>query len=279
MRLFPTGRIILESMNSLLAALAQADPAPFDCILHIGPGPYLQIEDYAPVQARHLILVEADPDAFVALTGRFSENTEVTVLNTLVQPREGDTLFHRYNLPLLNSPMGLGRIREIYPRVELLESVSLPARTLSALLEEQASRVGSRNLLILEIPGQESAILSTLPPQLASRFPSIILSGAGQSWQEGGEPIQKSTEVLAGLFFEIQGPAPEDSDWPQLLFHRDPLKASLQLDLDAARKDLELARSHAAGLETQRAELLAERDARAAERDQQVRQEARRQGE
>ena len=129
-------------MNTLLATLAQRDPAPFDSIVHIGCGPYAGLEDYAPLESKHLLLVEADPEAFAELAERHAGSESVTLVQALVRGGVGEAAFHRYSLPMLNSPLGIGRLREIYPRVELLETLPMQATALAALLSERAPALG-----------------------------------------------------------------------------------------------------------------------------------------
>lgn len=261
-------------MNTLLATLAQRDPAPFDSIVHIGCGPYAGLEDYAPLESKHLLLVEADPEAFAELAERHAGSESVTLVQALVRGGVGEAAFHRYSLPMLNSPLGIGRLREIYPRVELLETLPMQATALAALLSERAPALGERNLLVLDIPGQEAAVFPSLPQAFLEKFEWILVFGAREPWHDGGEPLKKTAQALAGFFFETIDHSADDPAWPFLLLRRDSAKVEMQAELEKrasllVEKGTEIHRQSEQNknLESQNATLRTERDSLATERD------------
>ena len=261
-------------MNTLLATLAQRDPAPFDSIVHIGCGPYAGLEDYAPLESKHLLLVEADPEAFAELAERHAGSESVTLVQALVRGGVGEAAFHRYSLPMLNSPLGIGRLREIYPRVELLETLPMQATALAALLSERAPALGERNLLVLDIPGQEAAVFPSLPQAFLEKFEWILVFGAREPWHDGGEPLKKTAQALAGFFFETIDHSADDPAWPFLLLRRDSAKVEMQAELEKrasllVEKGTEIHRQSEQNknLESQNATLRGERDSLASEKN------------
>jgi len=254
-------------MNTLLATLAQRDPAPFDSIVHIGCGPYAGLEDYAPLESKHLLLVEADPEAFAELAERHAGSESVTLVQALVRGGVGEATFHRYSLPMLNSPLGIGRLREIYPRLELLETLPMQATALAALLSERAPALGERNLLVLDIPGQEAAVFPSLPQAFLEKFEWILVFGASEPWHDGGEPLKKTAQALAGFFFETIDQSADDPAWPFLLLRRDSAKAEMQAELEkrasvlaANATEIHQQSEQNKDLESQLSTLVAERD-------------------
>ena len=261
-------------MNTLLATLAQRDPAPFDSIVHIGCGPYAVLEDYAPLESKHLLLVEADPEAFAELAERHAGSESVTLVQALVRGGVGEAAFHRYSLPMLNSPLGIGRLREIYPRVELLETLPMQATALAALLSERAPALGERNLLVLDIPGQEAAVFPSLTQAFLEKFEWILVFGGREPWHDGGEPLKKSAQALAGFFFETIDQSADDPAWPFLLLRRDSAKAEMQAELEKrasllVEKAAEIHKQSERNkdLESQNAALRTERDTLATEKN------------
>ena len=153
-------------------------------------------------------------------------------MQALVRGEPGPATFHRYSLPMLNSPLGIGRLREIYPRVELLETLPMQATALAALLSERASALGERNLLVLDIPGQEATVFPSLPQAFLEKFEWILVFGAREPWHDGGEPLKKTAQALAGFFFETIDHSADDPAWPFLLLRRDSAKVEMQAELE-----------------------------------------------
>ena len=256
-------------MNTLLATLTQRDPAPFDSIVHIGCGPYAGLEDYAPLESKHLLLVEADPEAFAELAERHAGSESVTLVQALVRAEVGEAAFHRYSLPMLNSPLGIGRLREIYPRVELLETLPMQATSLPALLSERAPALGDRSLLVLDIPGQEADLLCSLPQAVLGKFPAIIVCGASESWHDGGKTIVQTTDCLAKLFFEPVDKNIDNQSWPVNLYRRDTVKAMMQAELENRASQL-IARADEIRLQSERIQQCEDQLATAVEQNNQL---------
>lgn len=242
-------------MNTLLATLAQRDSAPFDCIVHIGAGAYASLEDYAPLESKHLLLVEADPEAFAELAERHAGSESVTVLKALVGGIEESRHFHRFSLPMLNSPLGIGRLCELYPRVELLETLPMQAVPLATILAEHTPAFGCRNLLVLDIPSQAAAVCAAFPKAFLEKFEWILVCGASESWHDGGETLVQATECLAKVFFESVDQTMDDQAWPAKLYRLDSVKTAMQAELDNRASQL-IAREDEVRLQAERIQQL-----------------------
>jgi uncharacterized coiled-coil DUF342 family protein len=265
-------------MQTLIEKLNNISPAPLDCIIHVGAGRDAERADYNALLPNHLLIIEADPEASECLRDRFKCDDSVTVISELVGTSESEIDFHRYTLPTFNGPLGLGRLREIYPRIKEGESIQLRPRSLSDILQEQESHLGSCNLLILDTPGQELSILSALPGEWLPKFAFIILTGCSESWMEGADPLESSLFTLRDVCFERVAEEMEDPAWPRLLLHHDEAKADMKAELEKrgrllaakvgeihgqAQRIQEL-EGQICGVSTQRDGLAAERDGMAA---------------
>ena len=254
-------------MKQLHDLLLQRDPVPFDCIVHIGAGGDAKMLDYAPLQAARLLLVEADPDAFTDLAVHHSASDCVVLVHALVSGHGESQTFQRYSLPMLNSPLDRGSLLEIYPRLELLDSIPMEATCLTTLLSAHASTLGNRNLLILDIPGQEAAVLNCFPQTELENFPWILVCGTCDALQLGGNSLEKTRDFLTNYFYEPHEQFDEDPTWPMQLFRLDPRKAEIHAELHKREllllaKDTEIQRQtdRIQELETQLADAFVKQD-------------------
>jgi len=217
-------------VDNLLQYLASLSAEPCDCIVHLGAGADASADDYTVLRPKQLVLIEADPEAHTALAERFKDASGVTVIQALVGLATGVATFHRYTLPSLNAPLGLGRLRELYPRIEEIETISLQSSLLHEIWDEKS--LGARNLLILDVPGQEAAILRSMPPDFLDRFSDLLAVTAAQIWQEGAETAQTTLAALKEHDFELERESGDDPAWPHFLLRHDSAKAALKQELE-----------------------------------------------
>lgn len=217
-------------MQTVLTQLSRLSSEPFDCIVHVGAGADADATDYSALNPKHVVLIEANPEAHAALAERFQNASNVTVVNALVAPQSGETAFHRFSLPSFNAPLGLGRLREIYPRIGLVEELRIQSQTLCGIVPE--SVLGARNLLIFDIPGQEAVVLRELPLEFLERFCSMVVLASAESWQEGSEPLEVTLATLKEKSYEVASEHSDDPAWPCVVLVRDAAKAAMRQELD-----------------------------------------------
>jgi chromosome segregation ATPase len=217
-------------VQTVLTQLSRLSPGPFDCIVHLGAGADADSADYSALDPKHIVLIEADPESHTALAERFADTPHATVIQALVTPQEADTTFNRFTLPSFNAPLGLGRLGELYPRIELVEELRIQGQPLHEIVREPV--LGDRNLLIFDIPGQEAAVLRALPFEFLERFNSMVVLASSEAWQEGAEPLEATLATLKDKQFELAREGSEDPAWPVILLQRDEAKVKLQEELD-----------------------------------------------
>jgi hypothetical protein len=225
-------------MKSSLPLPLPQDIGPLNTIVHVGAGADAREEDYSPLQANRIVLIEADPEAASRLAERFEGHPSITVLHHLIAAREEDTVFYRFTLPAFNAPLGLGRLREIYPRVAQEGTLFMRSRTLPSILEQHGVRSGERNLLILEIPGQERSVLASLSPENWDAVPFVLLHSCSEAWQEGADAITASLDLLRTSLFQPAQLDQGDPAWPSAFLIRDSAKADMRKKLEAQALEL-----------------------------------------
>jgi hypothetical protein len=228
-------------MVHLLSRLQQTCPTPLDLVVHVGAGALASPTDYAALQPGRLLLVEADPQAAARLHSSFSRSTpETRIVEKLLLPHSGPASLFKFNLPALNGIQPAGALHTLYPNLRLLEELPLNGESFSAFLESLPLESDAPRLLVLDVPGQEGALLESLAYPLTERFEWILLRGSSPPLQEGSNPLSSAVSLLQGRFFE---PVAADSDtdpaWPLQLLRLNRHHAALRHALDARTRLIE----------------------------------------
>ena len=197
-------------------------------IFHLGPGESSDFSDYDGLSYGQLILIEGDPDVAEKLAAHYEGAANVSVMSSLVAATNGPRTFYRFNLPFLNGPLPLGDLRRIYPRLQEMDQLSIDASLLGEMLHSLPAEEDQRSLLILDVPGQESEILSSLMEGDLARFEWILLHGAGESLQLGSQAISSSITTLENLGYREFNREEGDPQWPLVLLRRDPAASILK---------------------------------------------------
>ena len=227
-------------MSNLLSLFPLAELPPLNLVVHIGAGALAAPADYAALQASKLLLVEADPAAVARLQSTFARSTPQTrVLERLILPNSGPATLFKFNFPAINGIRPGGELNALYPNLRLLEELPLQGESFSAFLAALSLESDSPRLLILDVQGQELALLESLSPELTERFEWILLRGGASEWQEGANALAASAAFLEGRFFEsVATENHTDPAWPIHLLRHNRRHAALQRELDSRARQL-----------------------------------------
>jgi len=163
-------------MTAVLEALSRVSaPLPAVVVL-IGAGDSVPFDMLEPWRGVRLILVEGDAEAASALRRQCAGIATIEVLPTAVAPQDGPLVWNRHGLSSLNGPIDWQALRTYYPRLDQAESAVVAARALDAVLDQclAAGKTGEAAALLLDVPGQERTLLSSLSHQQLRRFEWII---------------------------------------------------------------------------------------------------------
>lgn len=164
-------------MHALDEALAAWPSGSVGTVLHIGAGSGAVLPLYAKLQPAQALLVEGDPRHGDALRAAAAGLPTVEVLVRAVSPAGGALDWSRHSLPELDGPQDMRALRVYYPRLRLLEQfpqASVPVAEVVAAAPQAAAGMA---LLVLDLPGQEDALLAVLGAQLLSDFDAVLLCG------------------------------------------------------------------------------------------------------
>jgi chromosome segregation ATPase len=222
-------------MTALMECLNRLASRRLGTVVHLGAGSGAVLESYAGIDRQRLILVEGDPDAQIELEAQSQGLPGVELWPRVVRPQSGPAIWHRFSWSALNGPLDAMPLRTVYPRLQRLGEQSLPATGLAELLRALALEPDAErpDLLVLDLPGQEAALLRSLPRAELRRFAVVVLRGCRQPIGSEGEPLDDAVALLRDAGFRVTPPpdAVEAADaadlWPVV-----------QLEFDAAAQQL-----------------------------------------
>nr|CCF78633.1 hypothetical protein RGS1_70339 [Rubrivivax gelatinosus S1] len=202
-------------MNHLTLLMQHLGSTPLDMLVVVGAG-HDAFERLAGVQARSLVLVDGDPDTAAALQRQAARQTAprtVRVIAAALAASPGVVGWYRYNVPQLNGPLERPAQLPPYPRLRLQERIDLHAETLEALLAWLPPGEGDgERALILDLPGQEEALLDGLAAACLDGFDHLFVHHASQPGAPG-----RWAAGLAGAGWEPlecpPGPSGEHWTW------------------------------------------------------------------
>ncbi|EAR21660.1 hypothetical protein [Nitrococcus mobilis] len=264
------------AMGRPFKRIAELTGAGFNTIIHIGAGADADLYDYQRLGFDRLLLVEGDAESAEELRAAVYDRDGVEVVEQVVAPLADRVMWHRYNLPALNGVLPPGELHTLYPRLRVIGRERVQATSLQELLEHAVLNLAERNLLFLDVPGLEDALLAQLPEHQLHAFEWVAIRSCGATRYQGGNTAGTAIERLHTHCYRLDGSLDIDLDWPVSLLRRDDVqRENTQLRGQVADLGAKL-ESRATAEETLNAELKrvsAERDAQtalAAERESRV---------
>ena len=235
-------------MNALFDCLASLGDRPLGTVLHIGAGHGPVLERYARLAPKRVVLVEGDPDAAAELQRRALAYPWAQVQATAVAAHREGVQWNRYNLPALNGPLDSAALRTYYPRLRLSGSRAAQAAALSDLIAELQVEADEQrlNVLVFDVPGQEAALLESLPQDQVVAFGAVLLRGCREALPPEGAAADDAVDQMQRRCFALTA---QDAD-------AEPLWPVSALRLDVVRYQAEQTAARVAALEA----ALAERD-------------------
>lgn len=248
----------------------------FDSVLHIGAGTGSELRAYSAVGVRRLVLAEGDSETAQELRTHPLLPADAEVIEQPIVPESGPVNWYRYNLPMLSGVFPPGEMVAIYPRLEVVQQESVHGLALRELLERTPVDPYKPNLLVLDVPGLEDALLAAVPAEQLRNFEWLVVRGAESARQEGSKPIAESRARLQAQGYRVEiVDVASDPEWPVMVLRRDDAvleNRRMQAELEASSQLVAKLESEFSELAQRTTELEQARSA-AEERASQSRQE------
>jgi hypothetical protein len=194
-----------------------------DCLIHLGAGRCSELDEHLERDPGLLVLVEADPQLSGDLERRLVGRDNARVINAGIAAESGERIYYRYNLPAVNGLRQATGMRELYPGLRLLEERPVKALGIRQLLDSLELGSESSNGLIVELAGEEAAVLEVLEAgDRLHYFCEIELNAGRDALYEDATPASQVLDWLAEHGFEVHEEfATRDPDRPTWRLRRD----------------------------------------------------------
>jgi len=194
-------------MRTLINAMADTRPAPWNIVLVVGAGNGAQLPLFRRLEPSRLLLAEADPEQRELLNRVVDPSRGEEVLDVAVSARDlSEVTLHLYGNPAFSSFGHATQLLEILPNLEPSGDVTVPSKALRTLASELGLDGTQRNLLVLDAPGQLELLWDA--GGLAA-FSDIVVKSGSQPLYENDPDGNVLEFTLAECGFELVGSDPE----------------------------------------------------------------------
>lgn len=197
-------------------------PGNLHTIVHIGAGRGDELSEYLASDAQRIVLIEPDPGMAEALRHLVQQDRRVEVLEVAITDNKDLKQLTVYNLPEANSLYQPVAVRQLFPGLKVISQVSVSSHNIEDFLRI-VSPGEECNLLIIQAPGAEHAIINDLIDQDALEFfPYIHLTASQNPLYNGSAGAEQLLSLLRKRGYNSQPIPGADPDWSQWMLERDP---------------------------------------------------------
>jgi FkbM family methyltransferase len=158
-RLLPLVRRGEKAMLDL-AALCQRHGVLPRGVVHVGAHEGREYDAYRRMGVATMLFVEANPAVFARLRANLAAAPGVVLANCAIAAESGPVTLHVTSSDQSSSILPLARHRDYYPTIVETAALTVPGKTLDALLAELGLAPDRFNLLNIDIQGAEMQALS-----------------------------------------------------------------------------------------------------------------------
>ncbi len=183
--------------------------------------------------AKRILLVEPSPKLAESLRRRAAGEDRIRVIERAITDQAALNQLNEYNLPeaaSLYQPTGL---RKLFPGLRIVAQHPVTTQTLEDLLSQHSIEAGT-NLLVIEAPGAEMAIVrSLINSHWLGVWSDIWLTAPEDVYYEGASGAETILAELQRHGYDLKAEKAQNPDWPQWRLSCNPMARQLQaLDLE-----------------------------------------------
>jgi DNA repair exonuclease SbcCD ATPase subunit len=203
-----------------------------DAVVHIGAGANANTAQYEGIDFQRVVLVEANPQACDKLRRIFSPDPRFIIQEAFLADSVRQEELHIYNLDLFSGPHKW-EPSEQYPRLLREKTLSVQALGLNAFISSLALDREKCHALLLDTPGQEAPLLSSLSRDDLGLFSYILFSSTTMPLQSQSEGLDSATRTLEEKGYRLLKHTKQENPlWPCFMFEADLSKRAFIDELD-----------------------------------------------
>jgi hypothetical protein len=224
-------------MTSLLSCLRWLDNKPVGGLLHLHPWDS-DAADWAVERRVHrVVLAGAGVPSRQDLRRLAAENDCLELVDCTVNANAHGDLWRRFNISTLDGWLKPDPAGKVYPRLRLIDEEERQGSDLAELLRDMRfGKAGDgANILVLELPGHELAMLSPLASSALRTFDYVLIKSVREGVYEGANTSQALLQYMESKAYQLAAEDFANPQWPVRLFHfdeataeREELKAKMQ---------------------------------------------------
>ncbi|WP_037055656.1 hypothetical protein, partial [Rheinheimera baltica] len=191
-------------------------------LIAIGAGTGDVLSQCLTIPADSVTVFEADATLAQQLAKQFAGNKALNVKAHVVSDQAGTAVMSCFNLAQCNAlAPATALLAELFPGLKALPGKEV--QTLALANELNASKLhGQQNMLLLELPAQNLALLTHLAEtDILQHFSHLVVQHSEQPLYKSAAPLNELTQYLAANGFELSETDNSDADFPLLRFYRD----------------------------------------------------------
>ena len=196
-------------------------------VIHIGAGLCEELSSYLEAGFEAIYLVEPNADSLAQLQPRLAGYGHIHVFPLAVSTETGRAALHVLNFADLSSLRQPTALKQILPGAHIIEDRQVDTDTLESVLELVPGLSAQKhNMLVLEAPGEETAILEALAQSgLRDCFQSLVVRCSLEPYFEGESSIKTVLPALEAIGYSLESrDYDSDPDWPLYIFRLDAVR-------------------------------------------------------
>ncbi len=192
-------------------------------ILHIGAGECLEMESHLATGAKHIVLVEAAPQAATRLRDRFGADPRISIIEKAIAGETGARTLRVFGFADATSLRVPTDVEAIFPSLGAAKEIDVEAKAANTFVASLDFSPDEQNGLLIETPGEEYAIVKSLAEaNLLFLFTEIVVHAARAPLYEGAGGAKDVSAILKDAGYNVTA-NPNDPDRPVLTARLPPL--------------------------------------------------------
>lgn len=222
---------MIKAFDRFLAAITR--DTDIGTVLFLG----IESPDLAPLLnlgAKRVALAIPAPLVSQDLSQQSQGNERVSLHPVLVSQKQGRARLSRFNFGALSSTRKPGeRMQALFPGLKAIERIDVDTRPLRDLSAEWESTGDLADILVIDLPGEETTVLSEVANMApARRFAHVLLRAGQEALYDGALAFDRLAAQLTDAGYRIAARNLDDPDFPCAHFRLEPLALQVA-DLDA----------------------------------------------